>query len=112
MGADPGADHPPPRPPATPEPPWPPRHRPIPRPGNRTGIQRPVVQAPSRHERPVVQGPNEDEGPVAGDPGGAAELGVRLRAAMSLPPPVLGGAPTQPLEVGRTTRVIQSAQRT
>jgi hypothetical protein len=74
--------------------------------------QQPVVQDPSRHERPVVQGPNEDEGPVAGDPGGVAELGVRLRAAMSLPPPVLGGAPTQPLEVGRATRVIQSAQRT
>ena len=49
---------------------------------------------------------------MAGDPGGAAELGVRLRAAMSLPPPVLGGAPTQPLEVGRATRVVQSAQRT
>jgi len=27
-------------------------------------------------------------------------------------PPTLGGAPTQPLEVGRATRVIQPAQRT
>jgi HNH endonuclease len=26
-------------------------------------------------------------------------------------PPVLGGAPTQPLEVGRTSRVVQPAQR-
>ena len=31
---------------------------------------------------------------------------------MALLPPTLGGAPTQPLEVGRTTRVIQPAQRT
>jgi hypothetical protein len=35
----------------------------------------------------------------------------RLGAAMALSPPVLGGAPTQPLEVGRTTRVVQPAQR-
>jgi HNH endonuclease len=30
---------------------------------------------------------------------------------MALLPPVLGGAPTQPLEVGRTTRVIPPAHR-
>jgi Domain of unknown function (DUF222)/HNH endonuclease len=41
------------------------------------------------------------------DPG----LATRLRAAMALLPPVLGGAPTQPLEVGRTSRVVQPAQR-
>ena len=35
----------------------------------------------------------------------------RLRAAMALLPPVLGGAPSQPLEVGRATRVVQPAQR-
>jgi hypothetical protein len=40
------------------------------------------------------------------------ELGVRLRAAMALLPPVLGGSPTQPLEVGRASRVVQGAQRT
>ena len=39
-------------------------------------------------------------------------LGVRLWAAMALLPPVLGGTPTQPLEVGRTSRVVQAAQRT
>ena len=36
---------------------------------------------------------------------------ARLRAAAALLPPVLGGAPTQPLEVGRTTRVVSAAQR-
>jgi Domain of unknown function (DUF222)/HNH endonuclease len=34
-----------------------------------------------------------------------------LRAAARLLPPTLGGAPTQPLEVGRTTRVVSAAQR-
>ena len=37
---------------------------------------------------------------------------ARLRAAVALLPPALGGAPTQPLEVGRTSRVVQPAQRT
>jgi hypothetical protein len=35
----------------------------------------------------------------------------RLRAAMTLLPPTLGGAPTQPLEVGRASRVVRAAQR-
>jgi hypothetical protein len=35
----------------------------------------------------------------------------RLRAALTLLPPTLGGAPTQPLEVGRTSRVVRAAQR-
>jgi hypothetical protein len=39
-------------------------------------------------------------------------LEARLRAAVALLPPTLGGAPTQPLEVGRTSRVVQAAQRT
>ncbi|HET9556847.1 MAG TPA: DUF222 domain-containing protein, partial [Actinomycetota bacterium] len=56
------------------------------------------------------------------DPDGTQELAARtpdetdglagqLRAAMTLLPAVLGGAPTQPLEVGRTSRVVQPAQR-
>jgi hypothetical protein len=45
-----------------------------------------------------------------GDPAGG--LATRLRAAMTLLPPVLGGAPSQPLEVGRATRVVAPAQRT
>ena len=39
-------------------------------------------------------------------------LADRLRAAVALLPPVLGGAPTQPLEVGRASRVVGAAQRT
>ena len=43
-----------------------------------------------------------------GDPD---DLAARLHAAMTLLPPALGGAPTQPLEVGRATRVVSAAQR-
>ena len=43
--------------------------------------------------------------------GGAGGLAGRLRAAIRLLPPALGGAPTQPLEVGRTTRTVAPAQR-
>jgi HNH endonuclease len=39
-------------------------------------------------------------------------LAGRLRAAMALLPPVLGDAPSQPLDVGRASRVGQPAQRT
>jgi Domain of unknown function (DUF222)/HNH endonuclease len=39
-------------------------------------------------------------------------LTQRLRAAAALLPPILGGAPAQPLDVGRSTRVVQPAQRT
>ena len=34
-----------------------------------------------------------------------------MRAAAAKLPPTLGGAPRQPLEVGRSTRVVQPAQR-
>jgi Domain of unknown function (DUF222)/HNH endonuclease len=44
------------------------------------------------------------------DPDGG--LAGRLGAAVTLLPPALGGAPTQPLEVGRATRVVSAAQRT
>jgi hypothetical protein len=46
------------------------------------------------------------------DGGTPGDLAARLRAAVRLLPPALGGAPTQPLEVGRATRVISAAQRT
>jgi hypothetical protein len=42
---------------------------------------------------------------------GARDVAVRLRAAADKLPPTLGGAPRQPLEVGRATRVIHPAQR-
>jgi hypothetical protein len=45
------------------------------------------------------------------DPGGPGGLQGRLRAALALLPPTLGGAPCQPLDVGRSTRVVTPAQR-
>jgi len=59
-------------------------------------------------EQPVGGQPHPDRGGAADhddaadhDPSAAAELQERLRAAMALLPPVLGGAPTQPLNLGR-----------
>jgi len=46
--------------------------------------------------------------PGDGDPG---DLAARLRTATALLPPALGGAPPEPLELGRTTRVISAIQR-
>jgi Domain of unknown function (DUF222)/HNH endonuclease len=45
------------------------------------------------------------------DPGDPDRLAARLRAAVALLPAALGGAPAQPLEVGRTARVVSAAQR-
>jgi Domain of unknown function (DUF222)/HNH endonuclease len=59
---------------------------------------------PSQHHA-AGEGSHADADPAAG-------LAARLRAAMTLLPPALGGAPTQPLEVGRATRVVAPAQRT
>jgi hypothetical protein len=67
-----------------------------------------VDDHPSGHPD-LDHGPSDDLG--ADDPSDPAELQGRLRAAMALLPPTLGGAPSQPLEVGRTTRVVQPAQR-
>jgi Domain of unknown function (DUF222)/HNH endonuclease len=44
--------------------------------------------------------------------GTAGGVAARLRAAVALLPAALGGAATQPLEVGRATRVVSPAQRT
>jgi Domain of unknown function (DUF222)/HNH endonuclease len=56
---------------------------------------------------------HRDHGGDAGDPdrGGEGGLADLLRAAARRLPPALGGAPTQPLEVGRTSRVVGAAQR-
>jgi Domain of unknown function (DUF222)/HNH endonuclease len=52
---------------------------------------------------------------VHGDPyhdsGGPEGLAALLQAAVRRLPPALGGAPSQPLEVGRTSRVVTPAQR-
>jgi hypothetical protein len=44
-------------------------------------------------------------------PSEMAGLQERLRAAVALLPPILGGAPSQPLDVGRASRVVQPGQR-
>ena len=50
------------------------------------------------HRDHVANGahPDDEQGDLAG----------RLQAAMALLPPILGGAPSQPLEVGRASRTI------
>jgi hypothetical protein len=74
-----------------------------------------VTRQPSHHQLGHSghrdPGPGTGTPPVAHDPNRIQGLEGRLRAATALLPPTLGGAPTQPLEVGRTTRVIQPAQR-
>jgi Domain of unknown function (DUF222)/HNH endonuclease len=45
------------------------------------------------------------------DPGGGPGLAQWLQAAMALLPPILGGTPSQPLDLGRTTRVVTPSQR-
>jgi hypothetical protein len=41
----------------------------------------------------------------------ADDLAGRLRTVLDLLPPALGGAPSEPLDVGRATRVVSPAQR-
>jgi hypothetical protein len=73
-------------------------------------------------EHPATRNPDRDDGFTARnltgdgnlparDPGEDGNLAARLRAAVKRLPPVLGGAPSQPLEVGRSSRVVQAAQR-
>src|SRR5918995_3507538 len=77
--------------------------------------QGPATPAPSQVQGldppPAAPDPNAQTPPQPHDPSGTDGLTGRLQAATALLPPTLGGAPTQPLEVGRTTRVIQPAQR-
>jgi hypothetical protein len=54
---------------------------------------------PGRDPQPVIQGRRAQEG-----------LATRLRTTMALLPPILGGAPSQPLDVGRASRVVTPAQ--
>jgi hypothetical protein len=65
-----------------------------------------------RSDHPGTGGSNRCGGQVADGPTRTVEdLQGRLRAAMALLPPTLGGAPSQPLDLGRSTRVISPAQR-
>jgi len=53
-------------------------------------------------------GGHSGSGDDGGDCGG---LAGRLRAAVAMLPPALGGAPSRPLDLGRTARVVSAAQR-
>src|SRR5215207_5985086 len=66
---------------------------------------------PDHHQQPTA-GPGVEVGPPAAAQGRPAGLAGWLRAAMDRLPPVLGGAPSQPLDVGRASRVVTPAQRT
>jgi hypothetical protein len=68
------------------------------------------TSGPGGGRRPAAPDADAEEGSAASNPGEEG-LAARLQAAMTLLPPVLGGAPTQPLEVGRSSRVVQAAQR-
>ena len=80
----------------------------------RAVVSRRPAAAPSRQPpgAPSGQGAGgrADHG-HARDPSDPAQLQAHLRQAMTLLPAVIGGAPAQPLEVGRTTRVIHPSQR-
>jgi Domain of unknown function (DUF222)/HNH endonuclease len=66
---------------------------------------------PHHHDPGGHHGRDDPGGQGRDDPDGQASLVERLQTAAARLPPVLGGAPTQPLEVGRTSRVVQPAQR-
>jgi hypothetical protein len=66
----------------------------------------PAAQDPGGEQPPAAQDPTRYQQATAHHHSGPAGLAGWLRAALALLPPVLGGAPTQPLEVGRTSRVI------
>jgi hypothetical protein len=70
--------------------------------------QHPGHHPDHRHPGPDPSGQTP---PEAHHPSGTDGLDEQLRTAMRRLPPTLGGAPTQPLEVGRATRVIQPGQR-
>jgi Domain of unknown function (DUF222)/HNH endonuclease len=65
-------------------------------------------QPPGHHAQGGEAGDHPDPGH---DPTDDPSLAAQLQAAMRLLPVTLGGAPTQPLEVGRSTRVVSPAQR-
>jgi Domain of unknown function (DUF222)/HNH endonuclease len=73
-----------------------------------------VTRHPTTHQHPDHR-PDPDHGPAGPQhqdhPETDDNLAARLQAAATRLPPTLGGAPTQPLEVGRTSRVVSAAQR-
>src|SRR5829696_3366911 len=67
----------------------------------------PAASDPNAQPPPQPHHPSGAPPPQPHDRSGTDRLAARLQAATALLPPILGGAPTQPLEVGRTTRVVQ-----
>jgi hypothetical protein len=57
------------------------------------------------------QSTDDHDGRPGDDLGDQSGLAARLQTAMDRLPPILGGAPSQPLDVGRSSRVITPAQR-
>jgi hypothetical protein len=65
----------------------------------------------TRHRTTHHQDPGGDDHHPNHHQGTDDGLAGQLRTAARLLPPALGGAPTQPLEVGRTSRVVTAGQR-
>jgi hypothetical protein len=61
-------------------------------------------EVPSGHDDPTSH-PSHD------NLGSDENLAAQLRTAAALLPPVLGGTPSQPLELGRSSRVVSPTQR-
>jgi len=60
----------------------------------------------------VTRHPSQRHAPhLAAEPGDEGPLTARLQAALAVLPPILGGAPRQPLDLGRASRVITPTQR-
>jgi hypothetical protein len=76
-------------------------------------VTRVLVTRQPGHHRPDPPHGLSIADPAADDlnPTRTRGLAGRLRTAIALLPPVLGGAPNQPLDVGRATRVVSPAQR-
>jgi hypothetical protein len=79
-------------------------------------LTRVVVSRQPHHQPDTNDGPDVDpdhrhEDGADHDASAPVGLQDRLRAALVLLPPSLGGAPRQPLDLGRSTRVVQPAQR-
>ncbi|HEV8650555.1 MAG TPA: DUF222 domain-containing protein [Actinomycetes bacterium] len=67
---------------------------------------------PTGASHPLVDGQTLTAGADDPVPGGHDELLRRLREGLALLPPALGGARSQVLDVGRTTRVVPAGLRT
>jgi hypothetical protein len=76
-----------------------------------------VTRHPTYHDHGGPDHGGPDDGPAGPEPqdhpaaDGDGRLAAQLQAAVTRLPATLGGAPAQPLEVGRASRVVSAAQR-